>query len=35
MASFLFLDFIEKTGRPLLGLGDWSSFYLAVAVRIP
>jgi hypothetical protein len=34
MASFPFLDFIEKTGRPLLGLGGWSCFYLAVEVRI-
>jgi hypothetical protein len=34
MASLLFLDIIEKTGKPLLGLEDWSSLDLAVPVRI-
>jgi hypothetical protein len=34
MASCLFLHIIEKTGYPLLGLGDWSSLDLVVAVRI-
>jgi hypothetical protein len=34
MASFLFLHIIEKTGKPLLGLGDWNSLDLAVAVSI-
>jgi hypothetical protein len=34
MASFLFLHFIEKPGKPLLGLGDWDSWDLAVAVSI-
>jgi hypothetical protein len=34
MASCLFLYIIEKTGKPLLGLGGWSSLDLAVAVSI-